>query len=96
MEGQEVSEAHGTCPQHTPSLTYTRRRLGAATFASDGTTLLIAKDVQGRWWDCRSGYILTELPEAYLTKRMEQVGLKQFTPALIALSLRPALPRDYV
>ncbi len=91
-----IFAAHGTCPAHAPSLLYRISQLGEGTFASAGTTLLVAEDIQGRWWDCRTGHVLTRSIEHYLTKRMEQVGLAEFTEGLIAASLRPPLPVDYV
>jgi hypothetical protein len=42
------------------------------TAGSTATLLLIAEDVDGRWWDCRSRILLRDKPETYLTKRLEQ------------------------
>ena len=60
------------------------------------TTLLIAEDIQGTWWDCRNGHRLTRAPEDYLTRRMEQVGLSNCTENLLASASPPRLPPDYV
>ena len=92
-----VFVASGTVPQHAPMVDIRALKIGDATYQTGiCTTLLIAEDVQGSWWDCRTENRLRHSPEEYLTARMAQVGLANFTDGLLALALRPRLPTDYV
>jgi hypothetical protein len=98
MHDDAVFATYGGIPQHAASLTTVPIQLGQAIYKTGIATMLcIAEDVQGRWWDCRTGHRLAPSdPKLYLTKRMDQVGIAQLTELLLGLALKPPLPTDYV
>lgn len=95
QDDASVFTAHGIIPQHSPSVIISPQHLGNGTYQTGVlTTLLIALDVQDRWWDCRTGALLKQLAMDYVAERMGQVGLAEFTPALTALALPPVIPAE--
>jgi hypothetical protein len=90
IDDQYVGAASGTIGPHTPSpANFVVAQLGESSYSSGrGTLLLVAQDVQERWWDCRSGLRLPMAVEEYLAQRMKQVGLAELEP-----QMRHFLPR---
>jgi len=90
-----VYSCSGPFPPHQVGLSTSAREIGASSYRTGtGTTLLVAQDVEQRWWDCRTGLLLAQPVESYLVKRMVQVGLADLTEALLALSLPSVLPPE--
>lgn len=90
-----VYACSGPFPPHQMGVGTTARQLGSSSYkGGTGTTLLVAQDVEGRWWDCRTGLLLAQPIEHYLTKRMEQVGQAELTEALLALCLPSVFPPE--
>jgi hypothetical protein len=68
--------------------------LGESTFRTAiATLLLVAEDVQGRWWDCRTGVKLTGPVDGYLKKRMEGVGMGHLAEQVV-LQVPPRMPPE--
>jgi hypothetical protein len=79
-----VAVSTGSIGHRSDSLGFRASLIGESTYrAGMGTILLVAEDVQGRWWDCRSGLLLPMPLKEYLKQRMDQVGLSHLAEQVI-------------
>jgi hypothetical protein len=94
QDDQLVAAISGRVPAHTQARqAYTPVQLGSCLDRDTcRATLLIAQDIQQRWWNCATGEQLLGTAEDYLDQRMDQMGLAHLTEQLRAVHLPPAGP----
>jgi hypothetical protein len=90
----KIGMCTGTIGHAATPLAFRGWLIGESTYRGGmGTILLVAEDVQGRWWDCRTGVMFKRPLEKYLKRRMEHVGLEHLAEQVV-LQVPRKMPPD--
>src|SRR5262249_3957336 len=93
-DDSKIGMCAGTIGHTGTPLPYRGWLIGEASYPGGmGTILLVAEDVQGRWWDCRTGVMLRRPVEQYLRRRMEHVGIPELADQIV-LQVPRKMPAD--
>jgi hypothetical protein len=95
-DDEALFAAWGTISANTQGMVVFRRHeMGLIGYKTGlGTLALVAEDLQGRWWDCRTDLRLPGSVTDYLKKRLDQCGMSHLHDNVINTCVPRRLPPE--